>query len=179
MTFKEERSLPISSDVYADALVTRGWLSPHAPRNPAKWYYSGAFGNRECRLFARIRAIAMKAWDTQGIDLIEQVIRHVEKASPDCLYRAKALHEARRTFHAIAKAGFPHFEAFAIELDEVLDEMARLIRSEIVARLLSGAIAGDEAVEAIAALHDDPEATAILLAGIEELEGDERGFGVA
>jgi hypothetical protein len=160
--------MPISPEVYADVLISRDWLSPGAPANPAKWAYSGP--HRQRNLFARIRAIAMKAWDRAGIDLIEQVIRHVENASPDCLYRAQALAEARRTFAAIAKAGYPHFEAFALELDEVLDEMARLLRGEIVARLLRGEIAGPEAVEAIAALQGDPAAVARLLSGIEDLE---------
>jgi hypothetical protein len=173
--------MPIAPEVYGHALIARGWMEPEQiTRPPMRWNYtSDCAGNRARNLFARIRNVAIKVWDARGIDLLGQIIQFIEDARS--ARRVEGIFNARRCLSVLAQGKYPHFQSLVDEIDEVIDEMARLLRGEIIARLLTGAIAGDEAVEAIAALQDDPAAVARLLSGIEDLEAiaDEevRGFG--
>jgi hypothetical protein len=166
--------MPTSPEVYGHALITRGWMDPEQlTRNPVRWEYTiECSGSRARGLFMRIRSLAMKSWNARGVDLWEQVMKFMESASaePDLRGRVQIIVQARKTFYCIMEAGYPHFQSFVDAVDEVLDETARLVRREIVARLLDGRIAGPDAVEQIALLQDDPDATARLLTGIEELE---------
>ena len=154
-------------------LTEQRWLDPEHTRNPARWNYTSECGssNRARHLFTRVRAVAIKAWDRSGVDLLEQIIHHMKSSPPS----TQAVVGARRTLHQLTLGDYPHFRKFVAEFDSLIDEMAREVRHGIVAGLLDGSLQGEGAAEAIAQLKPVPitrywNAIAFLEDGVKQLD---------
>jgi hypothetical protein len=167
-------------DLCGKALLTREWLDPKlAAKPPNRWYQKGGMSRRERRLFMRIRRVAMEAYDKSGVDLVKQILgylepvltairahyvvewqlnvphyRPAEDRAAELLCLVNEIVACRKSFSRLVEAGFPH-TGFVIILDDMCDEAARVVRREIVRRLIHGRATGTVEVEMLAALQKD------------------------
>jgi hypothetical protein len=161
-------------------LVERGWLDPRVAADPPdRWHQKGDLSRKERTLFISITRVAMRCYDSAGVSLVKQILDHIGEAlagirenyvvdwqynqpcftpAPDreavLLSLVNNIVIPRNHFASLVRAGFPH-PGFVIILDDICDEVARVVRREIVRRLLHSRIDGKVAVEMLAVLQKD------------------------
>jgi hypothetical protein len=156
-----------------DLLAERGWLAPekaHGP--PVRWSQQGGMSRRERALWTRIRKVAMQAYDKSGIDLVNQVLRHMEEVldgvrrhelvhqedrraltiGEETLFLVQSIVAVRNTTARFVEAGYPH-TGFVVILDDLCDGAARIVRRQIVQRLLDRRTSGEDAAEMLSVLQ--------------------------